>query len=115
MRKSFFCLFGTKIPESELVELLFQKLDMKFIPHSSEYVGLYMKYSGLYAEKITIEQNKIIYNDWKENEFRDYPTLIYLSNIQGKNSDKLSKTEYIKQQFFEIPGIVLLREEILED
>lgn len=116
MKKSYYYLFGTLIDDIKSVsDILYQKLDLEFKVHESDYIGEYMKYSGLYADKISIEKNfNKIDNSWKEKEFKLYPTLIYVGNYLGKNADKLTKVQYLKKCFEKIGDIKLLKEDIIE-
>ena len=117
MRKNYYCLFGTAaIPLPDLAKILYDKLDLVFVLHESDYLGVYFKYSGMYADKITLQTNfNTIENDWKEKEFQQYPVLIYVANIQGRNTEKLSKSRYLKNALPQIAGIKLLKEEIIEE
>jgi hypothetical protein len=117
MKKSYYYLFGSMREDIEDVkQLLYKKLDLDFEPHESSYVGEYLKYSGVHADKITIERNfNKMENDFKEKEFQQYPTLIYVSNINGKNADKLSKSTYIKGALTKMEDISLLKEQVIEE
>lgn len=117
MRKNYYALFGTTTtPLPDLAKILYDKLDLVFVLHESDYFGVYYKYSGMYADKITLEANfNTIENDWKEKDFRQYPVLIYVAHIQGRNTEKLSKSRYLKNVFPQMAGIKLLKEEIIED
>jgi hypothetical protein len=116
MKKNYYYLFGSITKDIEDInKLLYDKLDLEFQPHESSYVGEYLKYSGMYADKITIERNfNKLENDWKEKNFQQYPTLIYVSNINGKNADKLSKSMYLKNALTKLEDISLLREDLIE-
>ncbi len=116
MKKSYYYLFGTSIDDiRSLSDILYRKFDLEFKIHESDYIGEYMKYSGLYADKISIEKNfNKIDNSWKEKEFKVYPTLIYVSNFLGKNAEKLAKGQYLKKSFEKIEDIKLLKEDIIE-
>lgn len=115
MRKNYFLLFGTCVPPATLVDILVKRLDVEFQHHESSYLGDYYKYSGLYADKLTIEKNKPdVLGDFKEEKFREFPTLVFLSITSGKNRDKLSKVKFIKDCLSKISGVQLLRESTLE-
>lgn len=116
MKKSYHCVFGTNIDVGHLCQILYDNFDMEFTPHDSRYVGLYLKYSGLFADKIVIKENKSDPAGARANErLHEYATLICLDNFTGKNSDKLSKTNYLKSNFNKIPGIFMLEEKIFEE
>jgi hypothetical protein len=116
MKKNFYNLFGSRRSIEDVAALIHQRLDLDFVRHESSYVGEYFKYAGLYSDKITIERNRNdVMNEWKTVQFKDYPTLIYVSNTVGKNADKLSKTKYVREQFCRIPDITLLSEKVIEE
>ncbi len=116
MRKSYFLLYGSSLTPATLLALVGKRLDIEFELHESSYVGEYYKYSGLYADKLTIEQNKIgADEDYKEVTLKDYPTLIYVNISSGKNREKKSKLLYIKRCLREITNVKLLRESEVED
>ena len=116
MKKNFYCVFGTNYTTVEIIEILRENFDMEFSPHESSYFGQYLLYSGLFADRITIRENRIDHlGEWAEERFKDYPTIIKLSNTNGKNSDKISKTNYIKKQFSKIANIALLEERVFEE
>jgi hypothetical protein len=116
MRKSYFLLFGSSLSLEALAALVNKRLDVEFEHHDSSYVGEYLKYSGLYADKLTIEKNRSgVVGDFKEEKFKNFPTLIYVSITSGKNREKLSKVKYIKTCLCEISGIKLIRESLVED
>lgn len=116
MKKSYYLTFGSLYSINELASLLNSKLDIEFTPRESSYIGYYLSYTGLYADKLTLEENFCqSTNEWREEQYKQYPVLIYLSNIQGRNSDKKSKSEYIKRCFLNIPDIALLKEQIVTE
>ncbi|WP_143310270.1 hypothetical protein [Chitinophaga vietnamensis] len=116
MKKSYYHTFGSNIENIQtLARLLLDKLDLKFEMHESDYIGVYLKYSGLYADKITIEKNfNAIENNWKEQDFKQYKTLIYVNNTNGKNADKLGKSKYLKEALVKIADIIFLKEKVVE-
>lgn len=116
MKKSHFLLFGCSHSPETIATLIKKRLDIEFEPHESSYLGSYLKYSGLYADKLTIEENRpSALGDFKEDDFRDFPTLIYLCITSGKNRDKLSKAKFMKARLCEINDIKLLRESIIQN
>ena len=116
MKKNYYYLYGTQNEDLPgLAKLLFDKLDLEFDRHESDYLGEYFKYAGIYADKITLERNfNSIEDSWKEEAFKEYPTLLYVSNITGKNTDKLSKSKYLEEAFPQVAGMKLLRGKIIE-
>ncbi|RSZ56967.1 hypothetical protein HF313_05100 [Massilia atriviolacea] len=108
MKKSFYSTFGTSQDGAELAATLARLLDVELVLHESSYLGEYFKYSGLFADKLTIENNHDPSGEPRYAQFKEHPTLIFLSNENGKNAEKLSKHAYLKTQLRQIPGIVLL-------
>ena len=116
MRKSYFLLFGSSLSPEAIAAMINKRLDLEFEQHDSSYLGAYFKYFGLYADKLTIEENRPnCLGDFKEEKFSKFPTLIYLSITSGKNRDKLSKSIFMKARLCEIGDIKLLRESVIED
>lgn len=116
MKKNYFILYGTILPVTDILDYTEKRLDVKFDLHESSYLGEYYKYSGLYADSITIERNQIeLKGEFKEETAKDFPVLVYISIAAGKNKDKLSKFKYIKKCFFKVSGVQLLRESIIEE
>jgi hypothetical protein len=116
MKKSYYCIFGTNHSIAELVGILVKNFDMEFVEHESSYFGNYLLYSGLFADKLTIRDNsESTASEDSKNRFGDYAVIINLSNNNGKNSDKLSRTNYLKKQFSQISNVVLLEETIFEE
>ena len=115
MRKSYHCVFGSTRSIDELESEIGKRLDIKFEPHDSSYLGQYVNYSGLFSDRLTIERNQKNAEDWRYEEFKNYPTLILFNNTEGKNADKLSKTKYLKSVLLKIPNVTLLKETVLEE
>ena len=115
MRKSYYLVFGSKRPVEELEKAIGKALDIEFVPHASDYLGQYVKYSGLYADRLSIEQNQIGAEEWKRGQFKDYPTLIFVQNTSGRNADKLSKNNHLKAGLPRMPDVTLLEEIVREE
>lgn len=115
MKKSFYSTFGASQEGAELAATLARLLDLEFALHESSYLGEYFKYSGLFADKLTIENNNPLSGEPRYAQFKDHPTLIFLSNENGKNAEKSSKHTYLKTQLGKIPGIVLLDDLVHEE
>ncbi|MCW3464379.1 hypothetical protein [Chitinophaga nivalis] len=117
MRKNYYYTFGSTATDLQIiVDLLQDKLDLLFEPHESSYFGNYYKYSGLYADSIIIKSNfNTAENDWTDEGLKEYTTLIDVSNIHGRNADKLSKSTYLIRAFRNMSDITLLKEKIIEE
>ena len=91
--------------------MLAERLDFEFESRESGYVGDYFIYSGLYADELTIEENRAgALGDVKEPEFRQFPTLIRAYFISGRNADKRSKMRHMRCVLKRLGSIELLRE-----
>lgn len=115
MKKSFYATFGSSEDAASLAATLARRLDLEFSLRESAYLGAYFKYSGLFADKITIESNHPASGEPRYARFADHATLIFLSNESGKNADKLSKHTHLKTQLGKMPGTVLLEESVHEE
>ncbi|WP_091153216.1 hypothetical protein [Mucilaginibacter pineti] len=111
MKKNYFLLFGSFLDSRQMAaDLLYQKMDLNFVPHESSYLGEYLKYSGLFADHMTISDNfNKAENDWSEPEFKNYPVLIFVSHDHGRNEDKKSRHTYIKKALPALGSFVLLK------
>ncbi|WP_338846790.1 hypothetical protein V8J88_23900 [Massilia sp. W12] len=116
MKKSYHCKYGANITTDEVIKI-FQKLfDMEFELHESSYVGMYFKYTGLFADKVTINPKESASPDCLDDkDYEKYSCLIFIDNNSGKNADKLSKTKYLKFHLAKISDIVFLHEKIIEE
>lgn len=116
MKKSYFLLYGSSLLAKTLMASMEKRFSIEFELHDSSYVGEYYKYSGLYADKMTIELNKAGPNEfYKEEAYMEFPTLIYISITSGRNRDKKSKLRYLKRCLDEIDNVWLLRETELDE
>jgi hypothetical protein len=116
MRKNYYFTFGSQLGDLEAVkEYLNERLELEFEARESSYLGEYYKYSGKSADRISIEKNfNQNENEWREENFMQFPVLIYVSISDGKNSDKESKSKYLKNALMELDNIQLLREDMIE-
>jgi hypothetical protein len=115
MVKSYYHTFGSQLSIDELTDLLRRRLELEFEPRESSYIGSYWQYSGRVADKITIESNlRTDSNEWKEEKFKQYPVLVYVSNFRGKNVEKKARSEALKTRMREVPHITLLKEVVMD-
>jgi len=115
IRNHYYYTFGSAQPQEELADAIGKLLDISFVPHQSDYLGPYLLYKGPLADQLSIEDNHTKWlDDWKAEDFKQYPTLICVSVAEGKNVDKLSKANYLKEQLSKIAGVILIKERILE-
>jgi hypothetical protein len=115
MRTSYYLLFGSPLALQQTADLIARRLDVEFTPHDSSYLGEYLQYAGLLADKLTIEANSEGAQDVKEPQFAQFPTLVYFSAYSGKNADKRSKARYMKTALSGLNGISLLRENQIDE
>lgn len=116
MNKNFYYLFGSKSDDIDsLSNKISDKMDLLFESKESDFIGFYMVYSGIYADRLTIEKNYNIYTgSWKEENFKEYPILLYFSNYKGRNKDKESKSKFLRHHLMQIEGLICLKEKIIE-
>jgi hypothetical protein len=114
MRKSFYLLFGSSMAVQQTADQIARRMDVEFEPHDSSYVGEYLMYKGLLADKLTVEANTGA-QEVKEPQFAQFPTLVYFSAYSGKNADKRSKAQYMKAALTGLDGITLLRENQIDE
>jgi len=116
MRKDYFLLFGSNEPDVvKLVTEVSQMLKICFTPHESDYLGNYFLYQGICSDKISIHCNFVgNVNEWREEKYREFPTLIYVANYCGKNLDKNKRTDEVKLNLQMNNKITLLKEDIIE-
>ena len=115
IRKFYYYTFGSAQTQEELAAALGKLLDINFVPHDSYYHGPYLLYEGPLADHLSIEDNHTKWlGDWKAEDFKQCPRLICVSVTEGRNVDKLAKSNYLKEQLFKIAGVILIKERILE-
>jgi hypothetical protein len=115
MIKSYFLKYGSLLNKLEIKETLELKINISFTLHESYYAGEYFDYYGLYADRLTIMDNYIpTFQDWHNEENKQFPTIIDIYFTEGKNKDKLKKCKYIRN-IFNQNIFSLISEECLEE
>lgn len=97
-----------------LVDLITKKLDLDFNLHESDYLGEYYLYNGLFADRFTIMNNRLPSGEFLINDNTAQKNILKINFIDGKNKDKESKLNFLKQQLLTILSIELVSEEIKE-
>lgn len=88
----------------DVKESLINDLDITFEQRVSDYLGMYYKYTGLFADRISVFKNTE-----ELLEFDDkYAVIIDISITQGREKDKKSKYSYLKKAFGKKSNIYLL-------
>lgn len=115
MVKCYYLVYGAAgIGVDDLDVKLGALLSVTFTRRESSYIGEYSLYEGPKADRLSIEPNLYPFGDWSEPEFQQYPTLVYLSNTEGKNVDKAARTEAEKVMLAQQAELTLLKETVLE-
>ncbi len=115
MKKSYSITYGVKGVDVEAVTSILEKeCDFSFEKRTSDYIGDYNLYKGLFADRLSIETN---FHDgsFKEADFQEYETLIYVAIDSGRNKDKESKYKSMKKALSKIPEFVLLKDVMIEE
>ncbi|OCG15081.1 hypothetical protein A9G28_08730 [Gilliamella sp. Fer1-1] len=116
MKKSYFVTYGSDKSKEEISEFLHSQLDITCCEHDSFYFGVYFSYSGTYADKLTIKDNYIsLSNEWLNEEYKQFNTLIEASFINGKNVDKLDKYNTLKKQFNQFSVLLIISDKCIEE
>ncbi|GKW08888.1 hypothetical protein [Pectobacterium carotovorum] len=109
MRKFYYLTYGSFESKESVKQLLDSIWDISCDEHDSDYLGIYYFYSGIFADKLTIKDN--IQHEKNDN----FPTLIEISFINGKNTDKLSRYKFIKNVFSELKIASLINDEHISE
>lgn len=116
MKKFYFLKYGSNKSKKEISELLNNKWDITCSEHDSFYFGVYFSYCGLYADRLTITDNYIPLSDeWLDEENKEFCTLIKVSFINGKNSDKLSKYKFLKNVLNQVDILSMISDKYFEE
>lgn len=114
MKKSFFLAYTTNLNLSDSVGVFEKKFDISFVEHSSDYLGNYYTYEGLFCDSFKILQNKLPDGDLQINE-SGIVTILKLGFFNGKNEEKQSKYDFIKKQLASMENINLHSFDIFEE
>lgn len=96
------------------LKFLKKKFDISFIEHSSDYLGNYYSYEGLFCDNFKILQNKLPDGDLQINN-GGIETILKLGFLNGKNKEKQSKYEFMKKQLASLDNINLHSFDIFEE
>ncbi|MDV8155313.1 hypothetical protein ACG907_08475 [Acinetobacter bereziniae] len=114
MKKSFFLTYASKLKVSDLAKIFEKKFDISFIEHSSDYLGNYYSYEGLFCDNFKILQNKLPDGDLQINN-GGIETILKLGFLNGKNKEKQSKYEFMKKQLASLDNINLHSFDVFEE
>jgi len=118
MIKSYYLTYGSFfISKEALMNLLHNTYNLSFAQGDSSYYGDYFFYGrSSYGDCIRIVDNYIEGIDYYfHEENKAYKTIILCQFVEGKNKDKLSQYEFIKEAFKHIEPLDLLSDEVLEE
>lgn len=114
MKKSFFLTYASKLKVFDLAKIFEKKFDISFIEHSSDYLGNYYSYEGLFCDNFKILQNKLPDGDLQINN-GGIETILKLGFLNGKNKEKQSKYEFMKKQLASLDNINLHSFDVFEE
>ncbi|UOH17708.1 hypothetical protein [Acinetobacter sp. NyZ410] len=114
MKKSFFLIYTSKLKIFDLAEIFQNKFDISFIKHSSDYLGEYYSYEGLFCDHFKLLNNKLTDDNYQIID-SEILTILKLSFFNGKNKEKQSKYEFMKKQLEEINNLNLYLFEVFEE
>lgn len=114
MKKSFFLTYKTNLNLIDSVGIFEKKFDISFVEHSSDYLGNYYSYEGLFCDNFKILQNKLPDGDLQIND-SGIETILKLGFFNGKNKEKQSKYEFMKKQLTSLDNINLHSFDIFEE
>lgn len=116
MKRSYFLYFGSNRNKEDVNALLSQYWDIVCVPHDNYYCGRYYLYSGFYADRLTVKGNKIAgTEEWLDEDNCHYRTLIEVSFIHGRNTDKLNRCEFIKEAFAQLKVADVIGDKCIEE
>lgn len=116
MKRSYFLYFGSNHNKDDIRGLLKKYWDIVCIAHDNYYCGEYYLYSGFYADRLTIKDNKIAdTDDWLDETYSEYATLIEVSFTHGSNTDRLNRCEFIKEAFSQLNIAVAIGDKCIEE
>jgi len=118
MKKSYYLTYGAlSISKEALVDLLHNTYNLYFAQGDSSYYGDYFLYGrSAHGNCIRVVDNYIEEIDYYFHEENTaYKTIILCQFIEGKNKDKLSQYEFIKEAFKHIDPLDLLSDECVEE
>jgi len=118
MRKSYYLTYGSlSLSKEALMNLLHNTYNLSFAQGDSSYYGDYFFYGrNSYVDCIRIVDNYIEEIDYYfHEENKAYKTIILCQFTEGKNKDKLSQYEFIKEIFKHIRSLDLLSDECVEE
>lgn len=116
MKRSYFLYFGSTRLKDEIRALLKKYWDIVCVTQDNYYCGEYFLYSGFYADRLTIKDNKIAgTEDWLDEAYRDYATLIEVSFTHGSNADKLNRCEFIREAFSQLNIAAVIGDKCIEE
>lgn len=116
MKRSYFLYYGSRQSKDEIKALLSKHWDIVCVSQNNYYCGVYYLYSGFYADRLTIKDNRIAgTDDWLNEEHCHYPTLIDVSFTHGRNADRLSRCEFIKEAFAQLNIANVIGDKCIEE
>ena len=104
-----FDLYGISVPDLDGARVKVERaLGIRFVPHSSDYIGDYYRYDGAGKEVITLQTNYDEYERaWTEERFQDATILLYVNDTgraqQLEESIKrlVPEAQLLRREFFD--------------
>lgn len=111
MVKTIYDTYGHKTASiDELAHEIEESVGIELQAHEGLYAGISYKYKGRFSDEIILKKRHE--EDEKNAEFI---LLIHVANVSGKNSDKISRSKYVKEKLLLIPGMYFISQRIDED
>ncbi len=114
MKRSYFLQWGSMLDPMELSSVLADRLGLEFERHESSYVGEYLKYSGMLADRLTVGPNQIPSGDFLAPRHGHFRTVVDMAVHVGRNQDRAARYRYLKQCCAQIDALVPIRDESTE-
>ncbi|MBC1742155.1 hypothetical protein HCA06_03595 [Listeria welshimeri] len=115
MKKTYYLEYGSSFSKEEIHSLLAENWDIVCSENDSLYFGVYFRYSGLHADKLTIKDNFLYSNEWLNEGNKQFATIINMAFTNGRNADKLSRYKFMKNVMNQLKIAELIMDEHREE
>lgn len=114
MKKNFYLTYTSKRKIVDLANFFEKKFDISFVEHSSDYLGDYYSYEGLFCDDLKLLNNKLPDDDFQITD-SEVITILKLGFFNGKNKEKQSRCEFMKGQLENVDELSLYSFDIFEE
>lgn len=115
MKKSFYLSFASSKSINDVCKDFYDRFDIDFATHESNYIGEYLGYSGIYADAIKVLPNKMPDGQKMYGDTDEIKTIVEISIVSGKNSEKSSKYKFMKSSVRCMNGALIIKDEVIEE